>query len=95
MFKYTKLPRSDTNHISQIVDEYLDFEIEKRLRQLVAGKEDEPSPEILKIAHITGPLIILCIGEICALLAFIGEHLRIRRGKKILGNNNVKLIKDQ
>lgn len=73
----------DTNHISQIVDDYLDFAIEKRLRQLVARKEVEPSPETLKISHITGPLIILGIGEICALLAFIGEHLWIRfQGKQ-------------
>lgn len=66
----------------QITDAYLDFAIERKLRELVSGKVEEPSPEILKIAHITGPLIMLGIGEVCALIGFIAEHLWNRFGKK-------------
>lgn len=80
---YVQLPQKYNSLILQITDKYADFKIEKKLRQLVSGKVDEPSPEILKIAHISGPLIMLCIGEICALAAFIGEHFWKRFGKKI------------
>lgn len=67
----------------QITDGYLDFAIERKLRALVAGKTEEPSPEILKFEHITGPLIMLGIGEVCALIAFICEHLWVRYGEKM------------
>lgn len=71
-----------TTHL-QLTDAYLDFEIERKLRALVAGKTEDPAPEILKFEHITGPLIMLGIGEIGALIAFLGEHLWVRNGKKI------------
>ncbi len=66
----------------QIADNYLDFAIERRLRELVIGKTEDPAPEILRIEHITGPLIMLCVGEISALIAFIGEHLWARYANK-------------
>lgn len=66
----------------QITDADLDFAIERKLRVLVSGKVVDPSPEILKIAHVTGPLIMVGIGEVCAITGFIGGTALGKKNQK-------------
>lgn len=64
---------------SEIVRNHLDLDVGNRLRQLATGAAPSAAPEVLRVAHIYGPLLMLAMGIVAALVAFsieICEHRR-------------------
>lgn len=59
----------------QIINKHLDFSTENYLRQMATGYSETAGPEVLRVDHIFGPLVMLGIGVIAASLAFAGEHV--------------------
>lgn len=90
-FKCTK-HKGNTKFYLQIVNRYLDFNIENYLRQLSLGYKDPAGPEVLRMAHIGGPLGMLAVGVAMAMLAFLGELAAFRMHNRKLQTNQSKNV---
>lgn len=67
---------------SEIVRNHLDLDVGNRLRQLATGMAPSAAPEVLRVAHIYGPLIMLAMGIVAATVAFAFEIAVYRRHLK-------------
>lgn len=66
----------------QIINGYLNLTIENYLRALSAGHTESAGPEVLRVAHIIGPLCMLFVGVTTASIMFVAEHAVHRFHKK-------------
>lgn len=49
---------------------------------MATGYSEAAGPEVLRIVHIFGPMVMLAIGVGAASLAFAGEHIYCRYEKR-------------
>lgn len=69
-------------HSAQTVNKYLDLDIGNMLRQMATLNTNTAKPEILRVAHIYGPLFMLAVGITAASVAFMGEIIYFKRQLK-------------
>lgn len=65
-------------NVHQIINNNLNLTTENYLRQMATGYSETAGPEVLRVVHIFGPLVMLAIGVLAASLAFAGEHIYYR-----------------
>lgn len=66
------------------------------LRQMANGYSETAGPEVLRVVHIFGPIVMLAIGVLAASLTFACEHIywryQLRRERaRIDDNDNVEV----